>query len=195
VRRVDDIPFEKRFHFRDGTAAKNIKELREKIETISYDEFYQYVTEAENHFANWTEHVLEDHDLAKRIRAASHIVKTVEVLNEALHTKHRAKMKADDFQEKIEEQLFASLAKREEIFPTEQVYGAQPELPSPHELEFHGRKHGAPVTTAEPAHSPITKARPVHEESMRFIIVQFLWGFIMGLIVGFILAQVMRLIQ
>ena len=81
---MEDIPMEKRFHFNDGSSAKNLKELKEKIETIPYDEFYRYVTPEENHLANWIDHVLRQHELARKVKAAGNIVETVEILNEEL---------------------------------------------------------------------------------------------------------------
>jgi hypothetical protein len=224
---VEELPFDKRFHFRDGSA-KSLKELKEKIETISYDEFYNYVNEGHNHFANWIEHVLHDEPLSRKLRQVTSIVETVEILNEHLHKpKHPAKSD-EDFQARIEEQLFGmpepvneppavqfaprpaihvepaheepfeplpmDLPEPPQEFSLDEPRLPEPAIPSYDELEFQGRIPGAPVTTHEPAHTPITKTtqKPT-EEHMRFVVKQFMYGFLMGIVVGLILGRIVSM--
>jgi len=224
---VDDLPYEKRFHFADGSAAKDLAELKNRIESLSYDEFYRHVNSEKNDFANWVESVLTDHDLANRLRAVSSIVETIELLNEVLYPEETVaaeqKLGQDDFQLRIEEQLFSDVEQPpkqvEEEVPeipeapkkivTEEPSAAgekesvespvaeEPSLPSREELEFKGRVPGAPVTTNEPKHVPVTERvdRPVsHEEHMRFLIWQSAIGFVIGLIIGFLLGRILSIV-
>ena len=94
---------EKQFHFRDGTSISSLDALKEKIETISYNEFYHHVNSTRNDFANWVRYVLKDDSLADALDKTTSIVETVEVMNDYLHP--RAHKSHDDMQSKIEESL------------------------------------------------------------------------------------------
>lgn len=207
---MEEMSWEKRFHFRDGTAARDIGELRAKIESISYDEFYRHVNGEKNDFANWIEHVLRNKELADRLRAVDSIVETVEIIEDA--EKPAQKRGEDDLQARIERQIFEP-ERTETLEPVQQVEEEVPELeievetpseeiepklPSSVETEFEGRVPGAPVATAEPPHVPIKELAERHaeknnEEQMRFFVRQFIYGFLFGLFVGFILSRIIGL--
>jgi hypothetical protein len=204
---VEKIPWEKRFHFGDGTSAKSLSELKAKIETISYDEFYHHVNSEKNDFANWVEHVIENKELADKLRAVSSIVETVELLNEAISPfEAEGGEQEEDLQAHIEEQLFSELPPAMEEVPEIRVEpavmeeAAEPSLPTREELEFTGRTPGAPVTTKEPAHTPIKELSERHaarhkEEQMSFFVKQFFYGFVFGIVVGLILGRVISLLS
>ncbi len=181
------LPPEQRFHFRDGTDVEDLEGLKQKIERISYDEFYNHVNEEKNDFANWIGDVLQQRELAEKLRKVSSIVETVELLNEALYPE---KVEQDeqqleqesvpDFQKRIEEELFAPSAEptKEPEFggeipditaepaPTMAEVNAEAseseaggeEVSLPPPEEVEGTKlPGAPVTTTKPAHVPVTE--------------------------------------
>ncbi len=221
--------------------------LKEKIESISYDEFYGHVNDQKNDFANWVGEVLKRQELADSLKAVSSIVETVELLNEALfpdETKDAEqqleKEGVPDFQERIEEQLFAhpgepeDPSRREELpagpppltgDPSEQLETFTGEIPDVHAVtpepsvewtdeampappgEGRGEEASLPsrdelvpeqhprlaAVSDEPAHVPITEKidRPVSaEEHMRFLVKQFVYGFLLGTIIGFILGVI-----
>ncbi len=221
---MDEIPFEKRFHFQDGSDVKDLAELKRKIESLPYHEFYRHVNAEKNDFANWVEHVLRRKDLADRLRGVSSIVETVEILNEeifpedVLHAEEGLKARGGfDFQERIEEQLFSLEPKDEaaervpdfeeelaetqmevkEVEPDEEraVDDEEPRLPSREEVALAGRVPGAPVTSRERPHTPITQRveRADKEEHLRFVVKQFLYGFLFGIIVGLILGRIVSM--
>jgi len=208
-----EIPYEQRFHFHDGSSAANLLELKRKIETVSYDEFYRHVNGEKNDFASWVEHVLGRKLLAQRLRAVTSIVETVELLNEELYPQETGiaeealvKEGEEDLQRRIEEQLFADLE-----LPTDAVdelpdletperreerelldEGEHVVLPPREHVEFAGRMPGAPVTTRTPGHTPVTERvdKPVSaEEHMKFIVKQFIYGLLAGLVIGFFLGR------
>lgn len=78
---------EEQFHFKDGSRIASLDELRDKIERISYDEFYHHVTGSRNDFANWIRYVLKDPQLADQLEKVDSIVETVELLNDYLQPK------------------------------------------------------------------------------------------------------------
>ena len=200
MRKVGELPYEKRFHFKDGTAAKNLRELKEKIETISYDEFYEHANPEKNDFANWVEHVLNKPELAEKLRRVASIVETVELLNDELYpVEHKVEQKGagEDLQERIEEELFSTPPPST---PPQAVSATgrgeekeEPLLPSKEELEAE-RKPGPRVTTNEPPHTPITekKAKP-REAQLHLLVREVIYGLIIGLIAGFILGRIISL--
>ncbi len=213
-----ELEEERRFHFQDGTSVQNLEELKGKIESISYDEFYSHVNEEKNDFAAWIEGVLEQAELANKLRAVSSIVESVEILNEALYPDAA---KGDDLQVRIEEQLFSQQPEMGETLdadapqpePAPEVHEAdwdkemqsaegvefetpsESVLPSKEDLEA-ARTPGEPVTTTDPGHVPITEKvdKPVtHAEHMHFLVKQFVFGFLIGLILGVILGRVISI--
>jgi hypothetical protein len=98
------IPFEKRFHFRDGSSVGSLEELREKIETVSYQEFYHHVNADKNDFANWIQHVMNNERLATDLRHVTSIVETVEIINDHLHPRPVAAPQTD-LQSQIEKSV------------------------------------------------------------------------------------------
>jgi hypothetical protein len=56
------------FNLPDGRKLKSVYELVDELETMSEENFRQYVSETENHFANWIEHVFSEKNLANELR-------------------------------------------------------------------------------------------------------------------------------
>lgn len=58
------------FHFitRTGDELKDAKELHNYVETLSDDEFKQFVTDDKNDFYNWLKHAVKDDELANNIQ-------------------------------------------------------------------------------------------------------------------------------
>jgi hypothetical protein len=196
-----DIPHEEQFHFNDGTSVASLEQLKEKIESISYDEFYGHVNEEKNDFASWVEGVLQQKELASKLQAVGSIVETVELLNEALYPEEvqqaEQKLKeegVEDFQERIEEQLFAEAPEpepvmEEPVMEEPVMENAEMETPLSKPPEMEGQPiPGEPVTTTEPAHTPITEmvSKPATTPH-HFPVVQFLLGIVFGIVVGALL--------
>jgi len=214
VSEVDDIPHERRFHFQDGSDAKNLAELKRKIETMPYHEFYRHVNAEKNDFANWVEHVIADKALANKLRSVTSIVETVELLNEelnpedVLHAEEELKQRQeDDLQERIEHQLFhepqsfeqeqvpdfeIEIGLEQKILP--EVSEVAPALPSREEVAFQGRVPGAPVTTRASPHVSARERFPKEEEPLQFVVKHFIYGFLFGIIIGLILGRIVSLL-
>jgi len=56
------------FNLPDGRKLRSVYELIDELETMSEENFRHYVTETENHFANWIEHVFSEKHLADELR-------------------------------------------------------------------------------------------------------------------------------
>lgn len=63
-----NAPNGKEFVFKDGTKATNLKELLISIKLMPDYEFYSFVNDSKNDFANWIEFVLLDQSLSSRLR-------------------------------------------------------------------------------------------------------------------------------
>ena len=61
-------PETKSFTLKDGRKVRTVLELIDELETMTEDQFRHFVTETENHFANWIEHVFDTKDLAQELR-------------------------------------------------------------------------------------------------------------------------------
>jgi len=122
------LPPERCFHFPDGTSTSSLDELRDKIETISYNTFYHHVDSSKNDFASWIRYVLKDPRLADELEKVNSIVETVEILNDYLHpSTAKQRTEHDDLQSQIEEQIgFVVDDLSEPAPPTEPV----PEIPT-----------------------------------------------------------------
>ncbi|RME31046.1 hypothetical protein D6789_03915 [Candidatus Woesearchaeota archaeon] len=213
------IPHEKKFHFKDGTAAGTLQELKDKIETISYDEFYGHVNDEKNDFANWVEGVLGDSELATRMRAVKSIVETVELLNEKLYPEETERREAllqerrePDIQAEIERKIFGEVeAPREDVaedvpeivepappeeHPAEQPHAAPAEQPTATK-EPELSKEEVAAAAREAAHVPITrvvqdKLEEQKEEALRRTTKEFVYGLLLGIILGFVLGVIIR---
>jgi hypothetical protein len=68
------------FHFRDGSKAHTLQDLKKEIADMSDDEFNHHVAEDNNDFANWVEFCHKDQPLAADLRKVDDRKKTLEVL-------------------------------------------------------------------------------------------------------------------
>ena len=56
------------FNLQDGRKLQTVYELIDELETMTEEEFKRYVTERENHFANWIQNIFGEKTLAEEIR-------------------------------------------------------------------------------------------------------------------------------
>jgi hypothetical protein len=171
VRRVVDpyqvVPVEHIFHFRDGKKAHNIAALRDAIAVMGADEYAHHVDDANNDFANWVEFVYKNKPLADDLRLVSSPKAAVEVLDAELGDFGGEKA-ADREVEDLEVPKPSGDQK-----PSKQLFEA-PEISKPPQI----------IKTATGEHVPSISTHAVHH----FIIKEWAWGFILGLLLGFVLA-------
>ncbi len=60
------------FYLQDGRKLQSVYELIDELETMTDEAFGHFVTETENHFANWVEHVFGEKNLADELRHVHH---------------------------------------------------------------------------------------------------------------------------
>lgn len=66
---IIQISPDKYFRLNDGRMIKSIEELQTALTNMSSATFYHHVNANQNDFANWIEHVFENHNLANQIRS------------------------------------------------------------------------------------------------------------------------------
>lgn len=64
------MPENKRFVLSNGKVICSVKELALEMENIEEDVFYYHVNEDKNDFVNWLRDVIEEPDLAQRLKGA-----------------------------------------------------------------------------------------------------------------------------
>lgn len=198
-----ELPFEKQFHFRDGSAVGSLNDLKAKIETMSYQEFYHHVNAQKNDFAAWIRHVLRDERLADDLQKVTSIVETVEIINDYLHPRPVTAPRID-LQSKIEQNVFPNpLPSTLEHPPIEDV---QPITPRSTEVEdftiieeneradgkVREELFGSESAPVQPA--PAQSARPAQpalssDDMTRMIVKDFMYGLVFGLVIGIILGR------
>jgi len=80
ARKMINAPYDKEFIFRDGSRAKNIPELAERVIRLSDAEFGSFVNKDKNDFANWIEFVLEEKSLSSKLRMTYSKAETLSLL-------------------------------------------------------------------------------------------------------------------
>lgn len=188
-----DIPYEKQFHFGNGTAAASLDELRDKIEDLSYQEFYHHVNSEKNDFASWIRHVLQDGALAADLEKVTSMVETVEIINDYLNPRP-PEASRDDIQSKIEDE--------QEIHPPVEVEEV-PAIPAHHmaegetadfelieeEIEKPEEPEGEADDTE--AGDELQKYVLTADEKKQLILKDFIYGMLFGLLIGLLLGKIL----
>ncbi len=200
-----DIPHEKQFHFSDGSSVASLDELRNRIEHLSYQEFYKHVNAEKNDFASWVRHVLQDPKLASDMEKVSSIVETVEILNDYLHP--RAATAVGDIQSQIEEQQDVHPPMDLEEVPTtrpaenaepadlkviEESIDSESTIEEPATLDEHARNEELGEERPEEKSFEDKFTLSAHEKKM-LVVKDFIFGMIFGLIIGLILGRIITL--
>ncbi len=197
-----ELPYEKRFHFGDGTDASTIDALRAKIEGMSYYEFYRHVNPGKNDFANWARYVLREEQLAQDLEKVTSIVETVELLRDHEHPLPLGDMH-DDLQRRIEEDSLGVHTPLDVDNPMPARAAATP-MPAPAALEptpggmasaDATGDAGSQATTVrgEPSAAAFAARTLSEHDYTRLIVKDFMYGLVFGLILGLILGRIISL--
>ena len=77
---MEDVHPDQEFHFKDGKTAKNIWDLRKRMELMGDDEYGSHVGPNKNDFAEWVQHAVNDSQLAEKLRKSTNKDMAIEVL-------------------------------------------------------------------------------------------------------------------
>lgn len=68
------------FYLNDGRKLESVYELIDELETMAEDQFRHHVSDIDNHFANWIEHVFDEKHLAEELRLVKDRIETQRTL-------------------------------------------------------------------------------------------------------------------
>jgi len=90
-RRLGDVPDDKRFWCHDGTAIKNLRELKKALSDMSDETFQYHLGGGRNDFSKWVREVVGDDKLAEelartksRMQASQIVARRIEFLQSKL---------------------------------------------------------------------------------------------------------------
>ena len=203
-----DLPHEKQFHFRDGSSVATLEQLKSKIESISYQEFYHHVNSEKNDFSAWVRHILQDQRLADDLKRVTSIVETVEILNDYLHPRSVIAPR-NDVQSRIEQTILTTplpaltdditIEQVPTVTPMPGVTGETTDMTFEDELGEKAQEElfGKPAQTSarqapQAASQPAPQAEH-HDDMSRMIVKDFIFGLLFGLFIGLILGRILSL--
>lgn len=183
---VDTIPGDKWFYFSSGMKASSIEELKKALEKIDEAEFRHHVNNERNDFANWVEHVFRKTKLARTMREVSEKDGLLIILSDYLKKSHKSKLKPHEKIKRLiiseKRHLKNKIKKKAKPVPDRKL--SEKKLS---EEEIKGIVDDAKqVLGEEVALSRGTRYRGA-EHYPRFIVKEFIYGFLLGLIFGLIM--------
>lgn len=193
------------FYLAGGKSAQSIEELAQVLKEVPDNEFVFHVNGAKNDFANWVEGVFEERDLADELRHVMERKDTVRVLEQYLH-RNKAGGKEDKSVLEHEAPKFAPDTGDMEVREHEQEVSVEEPVikvegekdlsqddlkeiveETKQELEIEGRH--VDEDTHNSVADKISRATGFSklDDRTRFIIKEFIFGFVLGLIFGLIM--------
>lgn len=175
------ISQDKWFYFASERKASSIEELKEVLKSVDEAEFTHHVNNERNDFANWVEGVFKEKRLAKRMRGISDREGMITILEDFLKKKKEKKESYQKIKRLIipEEKKIISEPVKEESekeLSEKEIKGIVDEAKQVFEKE---------VTEEEKHKAEGAKHHKL--ELSRFIVKEFVYGFILGLIFGLIM--------
>lgn len=197
------IPEDKWFYFSSGRKASNILELKEALEGISEAEFRHHVGSERNDFANWVENVFEEKKLARSMREVSEKDGLIIILEDFLKRKKSRKKPKKSFG-KIKRLV---VPKERRLSPEPERYLTEKEAPEREASEKEASEKevlGKDLSEKE-LKGIVSDAKQVFEKEKiaelekehlkplqsRFIVKEFIYGFLLGLIFGLIMLGIL----
>lgn len=198
-----------KFYFVNNQTAESIKDLKEVITTLTYDQFMHHVSFDHNHFANWIEDVHKDKETAQKLRATVSKQEIISVLENKLNpakkvveenksaskstdktqpnttksTTHKLKSVAEKIKPHITSQKQAKAEHADNSHSTHHKKSAAEEHTT-HKNISHNAKKNLHTKKHLPNH-PVSYVSS--ESPEKFILKEFLMGALFGLILGFVL--------
>jgi hypothetical protein len=182
---VNNAPYEQEFVFHNGSRAKNVFELSVFLENMPDNEFKSFVNEQKNDFANWIEYVLEERELALKLRMTTNIHETRNILKKFIEPSEKKSIISVESEKKII-QPFESMIKK-----TETVHdNVESQHESHHAEQHHKQEHHELIEdhTKEHHHEESKEHKKLSikkfiTEDMSSLVWLILYGLIIGLIV------------
>lgn len=161
-----DVPKANAFLLWNGNKLMNLEELESALDYMPSEIFSSHVTDSKNDFSNWVLHVIKDDYLAEllskensRERMISVLKRRIMDLKEIINREEKRTKTIKPFKKKHTE---TKKTKKVSVLPTKKKEKKKEKLPPPKEKEY--LRH--------------------ESEHIHFCIKQFLWGFVLGIILS-----------
>ncbi|MBU1198626.1 MAG: hypothetical protein KKF46_08060 [Nanoarchaeota archaeon] len=203
------ISQDKWFFFEGGGSIKSIEELKNELSHMDESTFGHHVNINRNDFANWIEGVFGESVLAQSMREVSEREGLIIILEEFLKNKDLVHQHYEQKHHELHKEHILAEHKNQEHKPTEE----NQKVIMPDEIKiFEYPKHEEKILTEQELKDMVGEAKEVlrekehksehepklsdlrhheHEihkhEHHKFIVKEFIYGFVLGLIFGFIL--------
>ena len=185
------IPEEKWFYFSHGGKASSIEELEKALKTMGEAEFRHHVNHDRNDFANWIENVFEERKLARSMREVAERDGLLIILDDFLEKKHKkeAPRRIKRLIIPKEKKLSSELTLHSSLQPNPEP---SPKPSSKQERELSEKDIRSVVDDAKQVFEKekmleIEREERHHPAYNRFILKEFVYGFLLGLIFGLIM--------
>nr|MCK4930149.1 hypothetical protein [Nanoarchaeota archaeon] len=169
------IKKDKWFCFASGRKASSIEELKELLKNMGETEFRHHVNNERNDFANWIEDVFGETRLAQSMREVSEREGLLIILENFLKKKqhkpeHSTRISSEVGKELSEKDIKNMVDEAKQVFEKE--------------IEEEEKYKVERTEPPRPEHLKLKYPKPEHH---RFVVKEFIYGFILGLIFGLLM--------
>lgn len=199
------VPAGQEFVFADGTKVRSIQELGEKISIVEDTEFHRYVNEEKNDFVNWLVYSLQNEELANIIaEIRSRPLMYLKIRQYILKNKGTTTKPVTIERPKKTTPLFS--APQKEIIPEREKPQQAPQQTivkeekqevKPNLLQkFKHRKEPTPKPTQQTVQEPqlVINEQGKEELSTEFVVKEFIYGVVCGILIGLIIAKIIEIL-
>lgn len=85
-RLLADVPVEYVFRSRDGGVLRNVKDLGDALNTMTYETYVFHANKDKNDFTNWARDIIKDEMLAKDLQKASNQAQAAKLVTSRIAT-------------------------------------------------------------------------------------------------------------
>lgn len=78
---LQNVPEDKKFWLKDGQELRNLRDLKDVMEDMSFETFHYHVNPQKNDFAAWIHDVIGDKELARKVKRVKTRKTTLKHLN------------------------------------------------------------------------------------------------------------------
>jgi hypothetical protein len=193
------------FYLRNGLVASNTLDLANLLIVISDDEFYTYVNQSKNDFANWVEYSLQNKGLAdgmRNIKSRLGLREFLKPVSGAVGSELSAanlvgsnfisEMKVNDLvKSAAEDRLKEEQHKRDEHERIESIPTAIDAVRGNHSHAINAQNGTNNATTSVSAIKPTKLGHIGTNSPSEFVLKEFLYGALFGLLLGLIISAVL----
>lgn len=198
------IEKDKWFYFAGGKSAQSLEDLALVLKEIPGEEFALHVNAGKNDFANWIEGVLNEDELAAELRNVMERKDTIDLIKRHIH-RHKEHSAPERIQASEEKEIVDAPVSLSSFLEPVPEYIPDNKVSEPEKLSGNAKEERVLDTYAlramvketkeeiEERHvedieeKDIEKVNKQKETVHKFVVREFIYGFVLGLIFGLIM--------